>query len=138
MDEKYFQRKYGDIYDGLVLSGDRSKRMSSLFQPFWFVTRRLIFSCICIFAEHELWLQITVALACSLINAAHLFKYQPFEDRKILKLEMMNEMTNLFLLYHVICFSGLVLEAEDRFNLGWSFIMLVGANMSVHLLLLVV
>ena len=77
-------------------------------------------------------------MTVSLINLCYLVKYQPFEEKKLLKLEVMNEVTNLILLYQVICFSGLIPEAEDRYLLGWAFIASIGANMLVHFTLLVI
>lgn len=108
MEDEEFVEKYGDIYDGLVLSTSREKRLIALFYPFWFVTRRLIFALICILAQRDLWLQMSAAFFVSMVNICYLCKYQPFEDRKILKLEIMNEVTNFILLYHVMCFAGLV------------------------------
>ena len=52
------------------------------------------------------------------------------------KLEIMNEVTNFVLLYHVVLFSNLVPDPETRYGIGWSFILFTGANMSVHLSLL--
>ena len=50
LDEEEFTEKYGNIYEGLVLSKSKEKRLIALFYPFWFVTRRLIFTMVCIFA----------------------------------------------------------------------------------------
>ena len=138
LDDEEFIEKYGNVYDGLVMSKEKDKRLIALFYPFWFVTRRLIFALICILAEDDLWLQITTAFFVGLVNLCYLFKYQPLEDRKVLKLEIMNEITNFLLLYTVMCFAGLVPEPEDRYMLGWVFIGLLAANMLVHFTLLMV
>lgn len=50
LEDDAFIESYGDIYDGLVLSGDKETRRVALFYPFWFVFRRLIFSLVCILA----------------------------------------------------------------------------------------
>ena len=90
MEDDEFVEKYGDIYEGLVLSQSREKRLIALFYPFWFVTRRLIFALICILAQKLLYLQLSAAFFVSMVNICYLCKYQPFEERKILKLEVMN------------------------------------------------
>ena len=138
LEDDNFTESYGNIYEGLVLSKSREKRLIALFYPFWFVTRRLIFATICIVAEDDFWLQVSAAFFTSMVNVCYLCKYQPFEDRKVLKLEVMNEITNFLLLYHVMCFTGLVPEAEDRYAIGWSFIALISLNMAVHFTLLVI
>ena len=48
MEDEKFKSKFGDIYEGLVLSSNPDKRRITLFYPFWFVTRRLIFALFCI------------------------------------------------------------------------------------------
>ena len=49
MDDEEFVERYGDIYDGLVLSKDKKKRQAAVFYPFWFCMRRLIFAIMVIF-----------------------------------------------------------------------------------------
>ena len=49
---------------------------------------------------------------------------------------MMNELTNFFLLFHLYCFTDYVIEPEDRYLLGWSFITILGANVLVQLTVL--
>lgn len=64
--------------------------------------------------------------------------YKPFKLDRITNLEIMNELCYFILLYHVITFSGMVPEAEDRYLLGWSFIFFLAVNMLVHVTLLVI
>ena len=136
LEDDAFIESYGDIYDGLVLSGDKETRRIALFYPFWFVMRRLTFSLVCILAPKELWLQIAVNFVVSMVNLCYLVKYKPFEDKRMVKLEIMNEATNFILLYHVILFTNFVPDPETRYGLGWSFIFFTTANMMVHLSLL--
>lgn len=56
----------------------------------------------------------------------------------MLKLEIMNEITNFVLLYHTMLFSEYVGSIETRYIIGWSFIFVTSANMLVHFLLLVI
>ena len=56
LDDDSFIESYGDIYDGLVLSNDPEKRRITIFYPFWFVTRRLIFAIIVIYRQDDLTL----------------------------------------------------------------------------------
>ena len=56
LEDEDFIERYGDIYEGLVLSKDPAKRQATIFYPFWFCMRRLIFSIICILFPDDLWL----------------------------------------------------------------------------------
>ena len=132
-----FKKRYGDIYEGLVLSKKPNKRLTALFYPFWFVMRRLIFSLVVIFLDTYFWYQILIAMVCGMINICYLCKFKPFSDRKILRLEIMNEVTNMVLLYHLMMFTEWVPEAKTRYAIGWSFICFFSANIFVHFSLLV-
>ena len=50
----------------------------------------------------------------------------------------MNEATNFIMLYHVMCFTDFVPEAEDRYLIGWSFLFFISLNLLVHLTLLII
>lgn len=71
-----------------------------------------------------------------MVNLCYLVRYKPFEDKRMVKLEIMNEVTNFILLYHVILFTNFVPDPETRYGLGWSFIFFTACNMLVHLSLL--
>ena len=64
--------------------------------------------------------------------------YQPFEEVKIFRLEVMNELTNIILLYHLFFFTDFVGDAEVRYQIGWSFIAVTAGNMFVHFTLMVI
>ena len=72
-----------------------------------------------------------------MVNLCYLVVQRPFDDEKVNNLEIMNEVTNFFLIYHVFLFSGLVVESVERYAIGWSFIAFVGGNILVHFSLLV-
>ena len=72
-----------------------------------------------------------------LVNLCYLVKYRPFDDNRVNNLEIMNEATNFVMLYHVMCFTDFVPEAEDRYFIGWSFVACICMNLMVHLTLLI-
>lgn len=72
LEDEEFAERFGNIYEGLVLSKSREKRRAALFYPFWFVTRRLVFATICIVAPDAFWLQLSAAFAVGLVNVSYL------------------------------------------------------------------
>ena len=78
-----------------------------------------------------------VNFAVGLVNLCYLVKFKPFDDERVNKLEVMNECTNFVMLYHVMCFTDFVPEAEDRYYIGWSFVACICMNLMVHLYLLI-
>jgi len=48
-------------------------------------------------------------------------------------LEVFNEVTGLVLLYHVLYFTPILPDVRMQANIGYSFIVCMGANMATHL-----
>jgi len=138
LETKKFVQKWGGILDGLYLSEEADKRRIAIFYPFWFCMRRIVFALTCILAPDALWLQVSAAFILAMVNLYYFVIYKPFGAQKINRLEIMNELINFILLYHVILFSGVVPEYEDRYMLGWSFIFFLGSIMLVHVILLLI
>lgn len=65
----------------------------------------------------------------------YLFTCWPFEEPIFTKIEVMNEITSIFLLYHMLTFTDWV-EVEERYLMGWSFIAVTSTNLAIHFLLL--
>ena len=66
----------------------------------------------------------------------YLLCFSPFEDPFFTKIEVMNEVTAIFLLYTMLCFTDWIPSAERRYIYGWFFIGFASLNMIVHIFLL--
>lgn len=66
----------------------------------------------------------------------YLVSFMPFADNFYNRTEVMNEITNLLMLYVMLMFSDLVPDPEMRYSFGWIAIGLFCANHSVHLFFL--
>ena len=53
---------------------------------------------------------------------------RPFVDSNVTRQEIFNELTVLFVCYHIICFTDFVEKAETKFNVGYSLIASIGVN----------
>ena len=60
----------------------------------------------------------------------------PFEDDRQNKLEIMNEVSTVLLLYIVYMFSDLIPDPEKTYMAGYFYIVILVANLSVHLTLI--
>jgi len=136
MDDEEFEIKFGTLYSGLNLDLKENKRKSALFFPFFFVIRRLLFLVAAIFLNGFLWGQLAIQFFCSVTMIIYLGTYEPFEDPIFTKIELMNEITSVFLLYHMFCFTDWVPNASDRYIMGWSFICFTSLNLICHLVIL--
>ena len=66
----------------------------------------------------------------------YLLLFKPFADNFFTRIEVMNETTNMLMLYLMLVFSDWVPDPEVRYIFGWIFIGVFGANLIVHLIFL--
>ena len=72
---------------------------------------------------------------------AYFLHFKPLESKTQLNLEILNEITIAFLLYHVVCFSDIYdpdVAKGGKDYMGFTFDVCIAANLSVHLSLLVI
>ena len=118
-------------------SPTRYNKKWALFFPFLLLMRRLIFVAAIIYTPGFLILQLVILFGSTIANAIYLLALYPLEEIRDSKLEVFNEVTGLFLLYHLMCFTDMVPEPEDRYNIGYSFIAIAFINVAVHLILII-
>ena len=60
-------------------------------------------------------MQISFIFVISMASLTYLVVLKPFEDPLVNRLEIMNEVTNFILLYHVYAFSGALADPGHRY-----------------------
>ena len=88
--------KYGTIYAEL----DLDKKWSLLFNVM-FVIRRFLFALSTILMGQWVTFQLQVQFVSSLIIIVYVQLWEPFKERKMIWIETMNEVTEIFLLYNL-------------------------------------
>lgn len=115
---------------------EKGNRKSALFYPFFFILRRIMFVVSAIWLNNFVWSQIAIQFLCSTTSVIYLLHAYPFDEYKFTYLEVGNEVTSVFLLYCLLCFTDWVPLAETRYTMGWVFIFVIGANLAVHVIAL--
>ena len=128
-----FDAKFGEFYRMLQFDKTKSRRCIILFHPFWFLMRRLLFAFTVVVAERNVLVQFAFAFACSLVNVCYIIAFRPFKEWSVYVVEFLNEGTNLVLLYHTVCFTGMLVDEEDRYRYGWSFIFFFCLSFTLHM-----
>lgn len=72
--DETFSQRWCVIMDGLKL-----EKIESLFYPFLFVIRRMVFVASVILLQNHMYVQLFLVLICTLCSAAYLLIYKPFE-----------------------------------------------------------
>ena len=66
----------------------------------------------------------------------YLIYFYPMEDYFTNRMEIFGEITNLFLMYHVLLFTDFVRDVQLRYAIGFSFIGFMAIFIVVHLFLM--
>ena len=86
-----------------------------------------------------IWLQITTRLFFILLVSGYLVHFKPFEEPLALRLELYNEATEAFLLYHIMCFSDWYQDQDTKdLPIAISFNVFLCLNLAVHMVFLVI
>ena len=129
-----FIETYGDIYEGLIEPKQtRIENLIAFFYPFNYVLRRCVFAMACVFAREFALLQMYTAFGASLVTLLYFMEFRPFLDKKVNKLEMMNEGVHIILLYHLLNFTGVDYLAMGRYDAGISFALFLTLFILIHL-----
>ena len=134
LDSKEMDKFIGNAYR---MTNFREKK-SSLWYPFMFLTRRLLF----VFVPLAMWripnLQIHVLFVISEAYILVLGILEPVKCKNHKRLEYINEVAVMFMNYHMVCFSGFVINDEVKFQIGDSFFYLLVLTIFVNILDLVI
>lgn len=57
---------------------------------------------------------------------------EPFLEKKDYMMEQLNEFFVVLLLYHMMCFNGLVIEQKTRTVIGWTMIATMMINIGIN------
>ena len=130
----YTSKAFGTLYVGLNLDTDESKRTTGLFFPFFFVIRRLLFLVAAMFMQGFLWGQLAIQFFSCTTMVIYLMTFWPFEDPKFTEIELMNELTSILLLYHMFCFTDWIPDANVKYELGFSCLMINSVSLCVNII----
>lgn len=137
--EDEFSSRYGALYEGLKIEDREDQlynRTITMLFPLFFVLRRLIFCFAAIFLAQWPALQLLVLFYVTTLMIIYLMWYKPFEENFYTGIEVLNEITVIFLLYFMMMFTEWIPQAEQRYFLAWFFIFIVSLNVSIHLFFL--
>jgi len=121
--------KYGTFYEGLNIESNKN----ALLYSEWFFIRRQIFGITAMFVGENMWLTLQILFSCSVIQLIILGYVKPLESQFRNKLEMVNEVFQMLIQYHLITFTDVVSSAETRSRMGISCVLVTCFHISVNL-----
>lgn len=130
--DKRFKMRFLSMYTALNIK----KKYFMVVTPL-FLVRRLIYALTIVFMNDYPVLQIAINLNFSLCYLIFLIKHMPMNKKYLNYLEIMNECTLMIVFYECMAFTEFVSEAVTRYNIGWSFVMFTGGNLTVALVALI-
>ena len=114
---------------------DRTKQevKAVMFYPILFIIKRMVFVFVVVFMTELLFFQIFLFLFITTVVLLFLIEKRPYEEEKMNKLDIMNEIVDLIVLFHVMIFS---LGENDRDNqfFGLTLIVVATIAISIHII----
>ena len=81
-------------------------------------------------------IQLAIQFAFNIAITVYILHVKPMETPFTNKMEVYNECTILTLSYGLLCFTNAVPDPEAQYTIGWSYIIVYLANITLHILLL--
>lgn len=113
-----------------------STRKITIWFPMTFVLRRIAFVAIAFLLNPWPVFQLMAMSYITTAMVIYLLWFSPFEDNFYNRIEVLNEITAMLLLYFMFTFTDWIPSAGDRYNYAWLFIAITCANLGVHLFFL--
>ena len=138
--EEKFKKRYGSVLDEIVVEVHPKlySKKWALFFPMMVIFRRLAFVGSVVLIPDQSFFQITIQMILTMVNTSYLLHFKPHCSFYSTIVEIFNEVINLILMYHILCFTFFVPEANIRYLIGYSFIGFTVFNLSVHIILMLV
>ena len=103
MEERKFDKEWKCFYEDL-----KTDCRPSMMYNYYFILRRFFFTLSLFYMYDYVVLQIIVFVLTSEFYVIYFVYSRPFVDNSINKQEILNEVTTIFVSYHIICFTDFV------------------------------
>jgi len=121
-----FSGKYGSVYADLNMENNLSRWYNVIF-----VYRRLFITISAIFLGDFLFLQFLLVAYGTLASLTFSLHVKPFEDVRMNRIEVLNDLTILFSIYFLYLFN--TPNPEAKFNYGWALVAMNLGNVIFNL-----
>ena len=98
----------------------------------YFLIRRIILACTIVFCDNHTYVQLFLQIGFSIFITDFFSRVRPLEEPILNYMEIYNELTILICSYLMLCFSELVENANQRIEIGWTYIMIVSLNILIN------
>ena len=114
---------------------DRTKQevKAVMFYPILFIIKRMVFVFVVVFMTELLFFQIFLFLFITTVVLLFLIEKRPYEEEKMNRLDIMNEIVDVIVLFHVIVFSFGEKDSDNQI-FGLTLIGVTIIAMSVHII----
>ena len=129
-DEK-FAETYGSVYEGLKTT-DRTVIVYTIY----FLIRRAAFTFTSVVFYRQVMVQLGLASIITLLSACYMLHFKPFSDPLLNKLEVVNEVTTLFLISVTYTFTDMFMSAKFKYGIGFVFVFGFASCIATHLFFL--
>ena len=128
LNHESFLHKYRKAYDGMDVNNN-----NFILYPLFFYYRRILVPLSVIFWPNVIFVQYGTLVMTGVATIILLGQKRPFASKSRVKSEIMQEITIIFISYHVFCFTDWLSDLEVRHWIGYSIIAWVMGQIFVTL-----
>ena len=132
MEEPSVEKRIGAIYENINLS-----RKSAFLFTFFFLGRRLIFVVSIFYLGAWPIFQIFFLFFQSYAMLVYLMAVRPFHSKLMNALEVVNEVSVLIAIYHLLCFTEFVPDPNLHDSIGFSLLAVTGIAFVINVMALI-
>ena len=123
------RQMYEKLYSNISLK--RSK-YSQLYYPI-FMIRRFLFIIVPLSFQNKPGIQLSLLIFLSSLYIIWYIMLWPHNMRKLVYIELTNEVFFMILNYHMVAFTLFNPDLQTQFNMGWSYLLFMGLLILVNL-----
>ena len=101
--------------------------------PLVLIVRRIIIAVALVLYPKLFLMHLLALFLINCTSIVYLIKVKPFTNPAATKVEILNEVTFVLLLYHMMCFTDMVGNLETRYIMGYSYLVFASLNILFHL-----
>ena len=132
LNDRIIKRKYGKMYDELNIRGSKVV----LVQPFFFLLRRLMLAVAIVNMQKVLIWQIMVMSSQIVASVIIIGNVRPYKLSQTRKVETLNEVLLMFVMYTILCFSPFVPDVQVRFSIGYICVGAILSHLAVNFVII--
>ncbi len=91
--------------------------------------RRALYAAVLVMWANYPIFQIMALTMMSIVMLIYIMLVKPYDDRRLNRMEVFNELTVLMCAWHLLLFTDMITDTDVKWMAGWSMVLITGFNL---------